>query len=630
VTLFSLSGLHQKTLCERVQSVAAESTTRNQYNVSIADPDGSVACNELRFRAADGGELTEAAAVYRDIWLHLNRTDLKPIPEHLAQGESGLMVSAALKYFADHTTAKIIDLQALTETDESYLASKRISSKHVIRNLEKTLHGRYLDARAFQLNAIRRKAVFAFCPFTGRLVESTHSFLANITVMFYRFVSEQVFYVVTAGIGSGFKKSALYFPEEELIVRTGHSWGFEEDDLIELKARMVSSAERCYEYLADDNRESKKTAVCVGFYHFAHHLWNELSGLHRLHAKGLVKSVDKFLVLREPLGDIGQIFSEIPGDKVERLDNTGDLFNHILENHYFAVRVGDDFVSSDLVSRVYSVALRNCFPETIERVREARGKHYPLFWVGIRVGNRTWDDQINGLSKLLSFMFAKFPNLGVVFDGFSLPADRSSQSSDQPDYSEIVGQENRIVKGVTERLQHRPEGLGLYNIIGSSIYDANVWAHAIDVYVSPYGTLQHKVGWLTSKPGIIHTNQTLSENPAKYVWAAIENVIKPRYLGCAHVRDVQRIEESGLAYYEVVDARESGAGVLATNRRVRTNPEFNNYVIESEALFDDLLALIQSPKMALRLAPSVVVNRVKRMLRKTLQGLTSSLDSSNI
>ena len=277
---------------------------------------------------------------------------------------------------------------------------------------------------------------------------------------------------------------------------------------------MVSNFHACYRYLSNYKVADRRVAVCIGFFHFAHHLWNELPGIARLVRKGMIDSIDKFLVLREPLGDIRQIFPEIPADKVERKTTTDAIFDDIVTNNYFVVRVGDSVVTRDTITRVYEVAKTNCRPETLDKVQHARRQHSPLLWIGIRVGSRTWVNQEDGLARLIDALHAEFPGLGVVFDGFSLPADRSGEWSDNQEYDDILRQENRVVSDIVERLkQHHRETPGIFNIIGSSIYDANVWAHAIDVYVSPFGTLQHKVGWFANKPGIIHVNTTLLENP---------------------------------------------------------------------------------------------------------------------
>src|SRR6516162_5428526 len=88
--------------------------------------------------------------------------------------------------------------------------------------------------------------------------------------------------------------------------------------------------------------------------------------------EGMIDSVDKFLVLREPLGDLRQIFPEIPAGKVERKTTTDAIYEEIVTNDYFVVRIGDYAISSDTVSRIYSVAKKNCRPETLDKVQDAR------------------------------------------------------------------------------------------------------------------------------------------------------------------------------------------------------------------------------------------------------------------
>ena len=76
------------------------------------------------------------------------------------------------------------------------------------RNLEESLKGRHLDPLSFQRRALRRKSIHAICPFSGRVIQSNQSLLANINVIFYRFESDQVFYVVSAGIVLVLQKAA--------------------------------------------------------------------------------------------------------------------------------------------------------------------------------------------------------------------------------------------------------------------------------------------------------------------------------------------------------------------------------------------------------------------------------------
>jgi hypothetical protein len=123
----------------------------------------------------------------------------------------------------------------------------------------------------------------------------------------------------------------------------------------------------------------------------------------------------------------------------------------------------------------------------------------------------------------------------------------------------------------------------------------------------------------------VHTNQTLLENPAAYVWANVENGIPPQYIGSDTVTDYESRAKEGTGYNEIEDATESGAGVQAMNRRVRENPEFNNYSIQWEGLHNELSALIRSSRTKSAMTPLLLANRLKRTLRMTIRSITNVL-----
>jgi hypothetical protein len=180
-----------------------------------------------------------------ELWDLLNRPELKTLPEHLHPDRLQLGFSDCLQYFRNQSGPKIISLRDLTPADNTCLADAGISPEHLIRNLIRTVCGRQFYSRAFQLIALRENAVYAYSPFTGKLLASNQSFLANLNVTFYRYQDQQIFYVASAGIGRGFPKCAIYFPQQDLLVTTGEPWTVERADVVELKARMLSSASLC-------------------------------------------------------------------------------------------------------------------------------------------------------------------------------------------------------------------------------------------------------------------------------------------------------------------------------------------------------------------------------------------------
>jgi hypothetical protein len=311
------------------------------------------------------------------------------------------------------------------------------------------------------------------------------------------------------------------------------------------------------------------------------------------------------------------------------------MFEHIVTQNCFAVRIGDNFIRSEVAARVYRTALAHVSSAVLNRVKEAKRRHSPLLWVGIRVGTRCWSDQINGLANLIASLHEEYPRLGVVIDGFSVPADRCSGSGlaypDQQEYAAVIAAEKRVAEAVIQNLQKRSQNVqSIFNIIGSSIYEANVWAHAIDVYVSPFGSIQHKVGWFVSKPGVIHSNHKLLDNSLKYIWSVTQNIVKPRYCSRSAVKTIRSPTTKANIYRQLKDIEESGAGLLAAVRRVQGDPEFDNYEVDWRQLRDDVGKVIKMPRIALQLNPEVLLTRVKRPVKRLLQGLMNCLDRSNV
>jgi len=451
-------------------------------------------------------------------------------------------------------------------------------------------------------------------------------------VMFYRFVSREVFYIATADIGTGYRKHALYFPKQDLLIVSGDPWGCEADDLSELKARTVCHPQESYEYIVDQNQD-RQTAVCLGFYHFAHHLANELSGLERLHHERLLPKVGAYLVLREPLGPIDEIYPEIPSGRISRLRAADDMFVSILTHKYFAIRMGGCFIRQQLADRVYKVARSHCSTATLESVQKARSAHWPLLWVGIRVDSRTWNDPVEGLACMLVSLHDSYPGLGVVFDGFSVPADNSTESpeirSSKDEYSAVVEQERAVVRAILKKIaQLSPRIPASFEVIGSSIYQANVWADVIDVYVSPYGSLQHKVGWLRSKPGVVHSNLAiLKQPPPRHMWAAAENGIKPRYVRPEAIRDIREKDKRPVVYRQMTDAKEIGAGIRAAVSRLEGDPEYDNYEVDWTVLYEDLQEVLRSQGSLSQRFPTYC-NRLIETVKRSVRNVVALLQPS--
>jgi hypothetical protein len=47
-------------------------------------------------------------------------------------------------------------------------------------------------------------------------------------------------------------------------------------------------------------------------------------------------------------------------------------------------------------------------------------------------------------------------------------------------------------------------------MVGNTLRDSVLWAERTSVYLAPYGTTQHKVGWFTRSPGVVYVPENFS------------------------------------------------------------------------------------------------------------------------
>lgn len=398
------------------------------------------------------------------------------------------------------------------------------------------------DPYEFQITALQERGLRGRCPFTGVSVTSRHSFAVTRQVIFYRFETSEVYYVATAHIGDGFPRHAYYFPARDLLVkRDAEAWGVEPGHVALLKAFLVGHASDVVAYLRD-TKEGACRAVMIGHPNFAHHLMNELSALQVLVTRGLLGLIDLLLVMREPLGQLEELFPELSAIGVVRVSGGGSslepipvpTFEQLLRRRCFVMNIGARQVPESVVRRIRRVARRHTPVEKQRAIRSAHRRHAPLLWVSVRMHNRTLTDQRETLGALLKVLKRDYPRAGVVIDGFSIAAD--GEPLLKSNEKELLRQQQVLVETLREDMGSA--GPELISTIGCPIWESVLWAGAVDAYLAHHGTLQHKVGWLGNKPGVVHSNPSVLASNNRWVFAIREQGVAPVYLAADLSRDM--------------------------------------------------------------------------------------------
>jgi hypothetical protein len=394
-------------------------------------------------------------------------------------------------------------------------------------------HSQVYDAEKstkFQHRIVQEGVVRAICPWTGKHLTSNKSYLFSpfkwTASIAYRFLGKEIFYLLTHTHGRCYQKLVIYIPKYEVLIPLSYIGIYPLESEIDcLKTHFISNSTWIKKSLKNDGK--KRKTICISVKHFAHHLWNELSGLYRLKEAGLLDSVDRFLVFAEPLGPINRIFPEIDPRKIKRVDIPlmQDQFakGTVVGNNDFICRIGYNYIASGLAERVRNVSRQLCSPEFISNLEESCRDCHPLVWVTIRKGNRTWISQVEGLINLATELARQFKRPGIVFDGISIPYRAPSDYLDS--LKAGIGDQREILREIQDNV---PLNIRLFDAIGLKLFESITWSSLVDFYIAHHGTMQHKIGWIANKPGIIHCNEKcfrVGKNHCTF-WAR-ENCIEP-------------------------------------------------------------------------------------------------------
>lgn len=448
--------------------------------------------------------------------------------------------------FVDAGDYRVVDLNALTPDDEALLArlgttAARLASLRCDRRLKQAAGGprpkppEVFDT-AYQAQALQARALAFDSPFSGRPLASSRSLLCGPGhSIFYRYTDAgRSFWLAVGRESLGYQPVYLYLPDEQVVLLLGNrQWAWlGRWEIDQLRAFTVCHAARVLAYLHDPR---PPVAVALAdHHHFAHHLWNCLSGVQALVAAGA--PFDRLAVTAEPMGPMDRLFPELPAERFAFLSDA-ELPMRALAGNWFLVRAGGLVVDDALVRRLHGVAAAAA-PAALADAAALRERHWPILWASVRTGSRSWLSQAEGIAALATALQRDFPRLALVIDGFALPWLR--RESDRVAWADaMVRDERAVVAALRARLD---PAIPLRVNVGEPMAVSVVYSQVTDAYVATHGSLQNKIGWLGNTPGVVHGNRLVLSG----IGAPLEdycafwsraNGVAPLYLDPLRVQD---------------------------------------------------------------------------------------------
>jgi len=497
--------------------------------------------------------------MYEKIWDKLN--DINPSICSKYNYPTDVNQEEVAECFTDTSRYKMMTLENISRPDKKYLEKLGISLAYVELMghekfvLEKIYIKSFGDASrelsderlnlthlSYQQSLVETGYVYTICPWSGKVLRSNQSFVINhhenlvkqrghdLQGFCYRFVSKKVFYLIV-GCASG-ERLFVYVPKCELIMNfRSHLVGFAEpvSSVNKLKSYMVGSWSKVINYILTPDKQVVDV-IGLGF-NMGHYLWQDLVGIDVLLENGVLDKLDKILTGPGDYFSSRDIFPEIPANKFIEVEDVSDVFQKVIENNYVALRVNGIFIKEKLTDKVRQIAFKKCSHEFLEEVETAR-KHWPVLGVQVRAKGRVWLSQVEGIANIIKSLYSDFPNLAIVFDGWSLTGKEDCFSAS---YS-IIEDEKSVMREILSLI---PDNIPVYNAIGATIFETVAWwVEAIDTHISPNGSGLTAPSWIANKPGVVHGPLATYYTRSLYAQSVyIENLLPQVFIPEQHIID---------------------------------------------------------------------------------------------
>ncbi len=435
-------------------------------------------------------------------------------------------------------------------------------------------HPQEARGRQYQRDLVRQGYFTVTSQRTGRPTASGDSIILTDRTVFYRFPEEPNLLVAAANLSKGYPLTAVLLLSEQLLIHLGEStWGVKETHLNELTGMLGES--RWW-----PTRPANHVHIFTGDPSYAHHAWNQLGALHTLLSERRKPGLPVTLSATfQPLGPLHELLPDhLSGPVAWENCQIAPACN---SPGRVSMNAGGFCVTALTRARVHALAMKHGSEATRDLARQLKRRHDPVVWISVRTRNRTAVNQRELILALCSRLLSNYARCAIIIDGHSSPYDYPANPAYDPCDTKIcLERDTAEAQVITELLMKQNPPRPKQRIVpaaGLPLADSIVLAHAADFYFCHHGTVQHKIGWLANKPGVVHSNRrTLLQRPAPWVAAQVENGCLPIYIPDDYVEDLaeeqdadQTVASRFFEHYRFMNISATADFVLTCLRAVR-------------------------------------------------------------
>lgn len=333
-------------------------------------------------------------------------------------------------------------------------------------------------------------------PFSGELAYCHESYEVGMGLNCLRFTDGNSSFFLMQRISSA---DGIYFPLENIVIGFGY---LQSRHIRQLQQKLLTDFAKNIVYASSANLFYGIIVSHVRPGHFYYDIWPILLEIYR---NNLIYRQIPRIVARtnHDYLDLGGIL-QTPGYVV--LDSK-EIDKQTLKNNRFAVHIG---LHRPLSQNKYRYEMADTF--LVDKIMSAPSAEavqlvgqlascYPLVWIGVEGQKRCWLEQVEGYAHILNQLNGKYPKLGVVFDGWTLPLTPSIRSKIE------ARKDHFIVDKIINRLN---PAIKSYSVVGKTTDTKLYVGNKIDFFITNFSSGSLHVSRLLGKPGFCHASNKLA------------------------------------------------------------------------------------------------------------------------
>ena len=248
----------------------------------------------------------------------------------------------------------------------------------------------------------------------------------------------------------------------------------------------------CLEHSAEVRRyrESEHSVALVSgvLTNLGHYFWNDISGVERLLRNEALERVDAIYTTANPWISPTEIFADELPCPVLELSSRTEMFLRLVNDRRLPVRPTATSIDQALAARVHRAAQRLAVrggTGLVDRLNIAVSSSKFIFFVNLRVHNKAWLEQVQGVSAMAQRLDGHYGcDVLIYLDGYK-------------DCDETVDEVRKAVADLD---------VEIVDGTLATFSETLLWAYACDIFVAVVGSGLVLLTWLADKDGIAYSD----------------------------------------------------------------------------------------------------------------------------